>query len=288
MNLRNFFNNVSKKNRIYYAEEIGRMKPKKFKELEAEINYQINNLGIPREADLRNSKDVYSVNDFMSNNKSYYSFNNQGSYAGNSFVTPEEKIRGSMYQYGLAPFAPEAARNVRNGMHNLNDAMKDKNTFVLDSFDEIQNKEIRDILNNSGVLANTRGIFYNSESDAAKNMSKAKVLDDFILKNYDKLKNRELNVVPINFDFDKSKDSYLDKDKLDPFAAYQHATLYKPHIDNEGNFNTMLVDYYDFEPRQGTSEAVKANNWGYSMQEKEKLENYYILMYIRKKLESLL
>lgn len=48
-----------------------------------------------------------------------------------------------------------------------------------------------------------------------------------------------------------------------------------------------ITDFYDFEPQQGNSEAVKANNWGYSMQEKNKLENYYILMYIRKKLEGL-
>lgn len=63
-------------------------------------------------------------------------------------------------------------------MHNLKEVINDNNAVVINSFDEIKNKEIRDILNNSGVHSNTRGIFYNSESEAAKNISNATVLNE--------------------------------------------------------------------------------------------------------------
>ena len=59
-------------------------------------------------------------------------------------------------------------------------------------------------------------------------------------------------------------------------------TLLNPHIDKYGNFSTIIVDYYDFEPRQYSNGNIPTyiNNWGYSMQEKGVIEKYFILIYI--------
>ena len=59
MSLKDFFNKVSGTDKIYYAEEIGRMNPEEFKANEPAIDYQMNKLGIPREADLAASDEVY-------------------------------------------------------------------------------------------------------------------------------------------------------------------------------------------------------------------------------------
>lgn len=59
MSLKDFFNKVSGSDKIYYAEEIGRMNPEEFKANEPAIDYQMNKLGIPREADLAASDEVY-------------------------------------------------------------------------------------------------------------------------------------------------------------------------------------------------------------------------------------
>ncbi len=60
-NLRNFFNKVSNNNRIFTAEDIGNMTRNEFGALEEAINFQMNNLGIPRSIDLEGDSDVIFV-----------------------------------------------------------------------------------------------------------------------------------------------------------------------------------------------------------------------------------
>ena len=60
-NLKNFFNKIANNNRIYTAEDIGNMTSKEFAENEKAINYQMENLGIPRQSDLTNNADVVYV-----------------------------------------------------------------------------------------------------------------------------------------------------------------------------------------------------------------------------------
>lgn len=59
MALKDFFNKISNSDRIYTAEEIGRMDSEEFIANEPAIDYQLNNLGIPREAELAASDEVY-------------------------------------------------------------------------------------------------------------------------------------------------------------------------------------------------------------------------------------
>ena len=59
--LRNFINAITNDNKIYTAEDIGSMSGDEFMENEKAINYQMANLGIPRESDLSGNPDVVYV-----------------------------------------------------------------------------------------------------------------------------------------------------------------------------------------------------------------------------------
>lgn len=60
-NLRNFINAITNDNRLYTAEDIGNMTSKEFASNEKAIDYQLNNIGIPRQSDLTNNADVVYV-----------------------------------------------------------------------------------------------------------------------------------------------------------------------------------------------------------------------------------
>ena len=59
--LRNFINAITNDNKIYTAEDIGGMSGDEFMENEKAIDYQMANLGIPRESELSNNPDVVYV-----------------------------------------------------------------------------------------------------------------------------------------------------------------------------------------------------------------------------------
>ena len=59
--LRNFINAITNDNRVYTAEDIGGMSGDEFMENEKAIDYQMANLGIPRESELTGNPDVVYV-----------------------------------------------------------------------------------------------------------------------------------------------------------------------------------------------------------------------------------
>ena len=59
--LRNFINAITNENRVYTAEDIGSMSVDEFMENEKAIDYQMANLGIPRESELTGNSDVVYV-----------------------------------------------------------------------------------------------------------------------------------------------------------------------------------------------------------------------------------
>ena len=62
--LRNFINAITNDNRIYTAEDIGEMTNREFLDNEKAIDYQLNNLGIPRRGDLAGNPDVVYVHSY--------------------------------------------------------------------------------------------------------------------------------------------------------------------------------------------------------------------------------
>ena len=61
VNFRNFLNAIANDSRIYTAEDIGKMTSNEFMSNEKAIDYQLKNLGIPRESDLTGNPDVVYV-----------------------------------------------------------------------------------------------------------------------------------------------------------------------------------------------------------------------------------
>ena len=59
--LRNFINAITNDNRVYTAEDIGEMTSREFLDNEKAIDYQMANLGIPRESELSGNPDVVYV-----------------------------------------------------------------------------------------------------------------------------------------------------------------------------------------------------------------------------------
>ena len=62
--LRNFINAITNDNKIYTAEDIGEMTNREFLDNEKAIDYQLNNLGIPRRANLAGNSDVVYVHSY--------------------------------------------------------------------------------------------------------------------------------------------------------------------------------------------------------------------------------
>ena len=62
--LRNFINAITNDNRLYTAEDIGEMTNREFLDNEKAIDYQLNNLGIPRRGDLAGNPDVVYVHSY--------------------------------------------------------------------------------------------------------------------------------------------------------------------------------------------------------------------------------
>jgi len=292
MNLRNFFNNVSKKNRIYYAEEIGRMKPEKFKELEAEINYQINNLGIPREADLRNSMDVYQerTSDLFGNK-----INNYYSLATDELSAPTPTLKGNVdynvkvnkngLTFGeelgdklfpnMSKMLPIGGANLRNSRYDMESAKNDKDVILVNRRTDLGNTNLTEWMDKVGIPKDARGVIYKDTSLASNKLANSKAIADYIANNEDALRKRSIDTAVVEFLWNEDPDAFI---------GIQHATLHNPYIDEEGYFNATLNDYYDFKRRRGLNPINIINNWGVSMQDKKKLENYFNTYYIRKRL----
>lgn len=71
------------------------------------------------------------------------------------------------------------------------------------------------------------------------------------------------------------------------FRSIHNATVLNPHIDNQGNFNAIVYDKYDFDWIKGNAyqnPIVGTNNAAYVLQQLNRLENYYVLIPVKIKL----
>lgn len=296
MKLKNFYNKISKKNKIYYAEEIGRMNSDEFRAHEPAINYQLNNLGIPREKDLLNSAEVYQMRAQNSKGKgfnTYYTVDydeNIPTKLINANVSYKEKLnkhgmtnleefQDKLYTdlSGILPNSIGHA-NLANARHDFECAKKDKNAFIVNKRTDLGSTELNNWMDKVGIPKNSRGVIYNHISNASTKLANSRTINDYIKKNEEKLRNGNIETDLIDFKLNKD---------LDAFLGIKHATLYKPHIDKDGYFNAYVNDYYDFDYRKrNLNPANILNNWGAGMQDKKKLENYFNIYYIHKKLND--
>lgn len=172
---------------------------------------------------------------------------------------------------------PVAGANLQNARRDFDYAKDNENAHIINSRSEIKNKGLNDLMDKAGIPKNSRGVVYDINSKQSKKLFNSPEIKNYISENYSKLlNNKQNNTVDIEF----RPHSLLD----DNYLGIQHCKLYNPHITSEGYFNAMIIDYFDFTNRKGNDIFTKANNWGYSMQEKGLLENQFNIYQIREKL----
>lgn len=103
-NLKDFFNKVLNDNRIYTAEDIGTMSAKEFSANEKAIDYQLENLGIPRRGDLVGNSDVVYVHAYTREDgtrvRAHYRSKNGGVYAGAASDVEQPLVLNGGVSYG--------------------------------------------------------------------------------------------------------------------------------------------------------------------------------------------
>ncbi len=111
-NLKNFFNKVSNNNRIYTAEDIGEMSGDEFSQNEKAIDYQMENLGIPRKNDLSGNSDVIYVHAYTRSDgtevKAHYRSKNGGLITGGAANVEQPTLEGGI-TYNDYPISENAS-----------------------------------------------------------------------------------------------------------------------------------------------------------------------------------
>ncbi|MDO5437880.1 MAG: hypothetical protein Q4F80_06760 [bacterium] len=190
---------------------------------------------------------------------------------GRKAVTPKERLYMEAGKI-VSPFFKLAGANLQDAVNNFKYAKENKHAYVLDSRDEVKNAEINKILDDIKVPKDSRGVYYDINSEESKALWKTNEIQNILKENYDKLKNNEKKL-SINVNF-------TNKGDFDAHLALQHCKLINPKITSDGYFEGIIVDYYDFNYRtpEIKTKDIKnmhdikdwavneANNWGYSMQ----------------------
>ena len=282
--LRGFFNQILKNNRIFTAEDIGEMSSKEFGENEKAIDYQTGTLGIPYRRDLQDNDDVEFVSgytradgtqvkahyraksDSMPNPNSNPTYN-----APTGFATGINNVQQPKKQAGI----PVSVANLGNALFDLNFTKKNENVKILNSRSEVTDIGLNNLLDQVKVPQTSRGVLYEPNSVQSKNLWASNEIQNFVNNNRSNLYGNNNPTAHIEF---------TRKNDIDNFLGIQNSKLYNPHITPDGYFDGMVVDYYDFAHRNGYDPYTLLNNWGYYMQEKGKLENYFNIYHIREKL----
>lgn len=124
--------------------------------------------------------------------------------------------------------------------------------------------------------ANERGVYYNENSTVSQRFSESQVLKEAI-KEYEDIVRTQGKYVPQDLHFDKKEGGIVTIPKLDRYSSIQHAKLINAFTDENNRKHARFIDNYDFKRRSDKLKNIP-NNHGYSLQEKELLENYYTII----------
>ena len=258
MKIKDFFNKVLNSDKIYYAEEIGGMTPDEFRQNESAIDFQLNNLGIPREADLAGSDEVYVRSYTRSDGtkvRAYY--RSRPGHGSEGFPTGASASHVSQSQLQKADFTGvgsllnEVEKNINHRMNfNYQNAeemaniylVKPKNSpksseyqYISPGFADLLNKEYS-LSGNKTIDKDWPGIIFNKNSSLFSAVSNSTQMQDEIREQYDSRIGR--------FKKDKLDINFTNDPNL--LRSLGHATILKPYIDEYGYFNGILFDKYDF------------------------------------------
>ena len=139
-NLKNFFNTISNNNKIYTAEDIGKMSAEEFMTNEKAIDYQMENLGIPRESDLSGNPDVVYVHAYT---------RDDGTEVRAHYRSKPDGVGGNNYEHSGT--STGAAANIKPTLKDgdyqpsLRKTIDDYSQIVKDSMAGVINKNMLDL-----------------------------------------------------------------------------------------------------------------------------------------------
>ncbi len=308
--LRDFFNKIANNNRIYTAEDIGEMSGNEFTQNEKAIDYQMENLGIPRRNDLNGNSDVIFVHSYTRADgtkvKAHYRSKNGGMMTGaaadvslpKSGNNKTESLKSATMK--RADFSTLEKQNIfaaYNASKNVNkpDARELMNIAISKFKNLPEHPEfhvfqpdaveyVNDQLNikNSKGLAipkNWHGVIYDKNSGFGNRLSNSTELQNQVMQNYDrKTGTFTRNQILINFEQDKNLN-----------YSIGHGTILNPTMKN-GEFKGILFDKYDFnwvnKEQLPNNETRKINNGAYTLQKSKQIMNFYVIVPIRFKFEK--
>lgn len=184
----------------------------------------------------------------------------------------------------ISPHLKVAGANLQNAMNDFEYARKNKHAYILNSRKEILNTELNNLMDNVGIPQDARGVIYDNNSEQSKLLWQSPEIQDFVKNNLqDLISGKAKEVYDVEFIVKGNLEG------LDNFLGLQHCKLFNPQITPNGYFMGIIIDYYDFEKRKYTGDIEKdsfiyINNWGYSLQQKEYLENQFNIYILLEKL----
>ena len=307
-NLRNFINAIANDNRIYTAEDIGKMTNKEFMANEKAIDYQLNNLGIPRESDLAGNLDVVYVHGYT---------RDDGTEVRAHYRSKPDGVVGNNYQ--MDGVATGGASNVDNfniensGLNNVDSnnmksadfsQLETTNPFAKINAEKNANRpDARELMNIA--LSGFENLPEHPEFNVFQPEAAEYVNDQLNIQNskglsipkdwhgviYDKnsgfskrLSNSPELQTQIMSKYDKKSKKFttnqigigFSEDKNLNYSI-GHGTILKPRIEN-GEFKGILFDKYDYKwlskEELPNLETRKLNNSAYTLQTINKLICY--------------
>lgn len=155
---------------------------------------------------------------------------------------------------------------------NYNSEYVKRNGKLYDSIDDLHNKnlskDIKSRISKESNQKNTKVLVLNPDSSVAKKIQQSNALKQFLDDNIDLiLKNGSAPNTTIEF-------SNLDKDL---YSTFHGAEVKDIRIDNQGNLNKRIEDYYNFNPNRT---SVKGRI-GEKLQKQGKLEPYYVITVLK-------
>ena len=200
-------------------------------------------------------------------------------------ITPKEKIIDFAIKNPITKSQYPISSNLyADARESFNRAKKNPHAKILDnifSLDKISQKYLKQY----GVKDSDRGVLYDENSEISELFANSPEIKSFLIKNKDAIKQGKIKDVNLNFEA-SLKDAILNKRKFDRLNSIQHAKLYNIGYDESNNtFVSSLGDRFDYNRRNPTElkDITKTflNNFGYNMQEKGNLENYFTQIELR-------
>ena len=318
--LRNFINAITNDNKIYTAEDIGGMSGDEFMSNEKAIDYQIANLGIPRESELTGNPDVVYVHAYT---------RDDGTEVKAHYRSKPDGVGSNNYE--MDGVATGGASNVDNfNIENSEIKNIDSTSMKLTNFSQLESTNLfakinaeknanrpdaRELMNIalSGFknlpehpefnVFQPEAVEYVNNQLNIQNSKGLSIPKDWHGVIYDKnsgfskrLSNSPELHTQIMSKYDKKSKKFttnqigigFSEDKNLNYSI-GHGTILKPQIEN-GEFRGILFDKYDYKwlskEELPNLETRKLNNSAYTLQTIKQLTNYYVIIPVQFKLRG--